>query len=276
MVTRSFRIWVASVVTVAGLAMLLFASRSGQTRDIAAHSTPYHPVAPVFKQPTAAQSTPPKGGPTGLPHTSTAPSWLGDLALAVGIAAAILLVAAITFYVVRAVRALDPNPDRTGPPPSDLEFAPPGVADALADAVDEVLARIERGQPRDAIVACWMRWEDVAAEAGVARRPAETAADFTERVLSTYQVSNPTLVRLADLYREARFSAHRMDDTARGEARSALEQVRAELLAGRRNAESDSDSDSDSDTDRDSQRDTDGTEQPEGSPVGGDGRGSRS
>jgi hypothetical protein len=260
-VSRSFRVWVASVVTVAGLAMLLFASRSGQTRDIAAHSTPYHPVAPVFKQPTAAQVTPPTGRPNTLPHTGSAPGWLGDLALALGIAAAVLLVGAITWYVVRAVRALDRGKDRTGPPPSDLEFAPPGVATALADAVDDVLAQIERGQPRDAIVACWMRWEDVAAEAGVARRPAETAADFTERVLSTYQVSNPTLVRLADLYREARFSAHRMDDTARGEARSALEQVRVELLAGRRNAEGTG---------------ADGTEEPAGSTVGGDGHGSRS
>ncbi len=233
-VTRTVRVWVASVVTVAALAMLLLASRSGQTRDISSHRTPYHPAPPVFKQPTAAQSPPPTGRPTGVPHTGTAPAWLGDLAIAVGIAAGVLLVAVITWYVVRAVRAVDLRRHAAPPPPADLEFAPPGVAGALADAVDEVLARIERGQPRDAIVACWLRWEDVAADAGVARRPAETAADFTERVLATYRVSTPTLGRLADLYREARFSAHRMDDAARGEARAALEQVRTELRAGRR------------------------------------------
>jgi hypothetical protein len=42
-------------------------------------------------------------------------------------------------------------------------------------------------------------------------------------------VSSGPLLRLADLYREARYSRHELPESARTEARAALEQLRAEL-----------------------------------------------
>jgi len=148
--------------------------------------------------------------------------------IGIGVAAAIVALAII--YLMRLLNRLDLRHHRREKELSeDAELAPEDVARALAEAVDETLVTIERGETRDAIIACWLRLEDVAADVGVARRPAETAADLTERVLATHQVSAATLSRLADLYREARFSTHQLDASARIEARAALEQVRAEL-----------------------------------------------
>jgi hypothetical protein len=185
------------------------------------HRSP--PALPTQANPTA----------TAAPTTTTqgsVPGWLHILLITIAIAIGVAIVTVAALYVVKLVRQLDLHRSpRNEPNIADVELAPEDVARALTEAVDATLVAIERGETREAIIACWLRLEDIAGEAGVSRRPAETAADLTERVLATHQVSGPTLSRLADLYREARFSGHRMDESARDEARSALEQVRDEL-----------------------------------------------
>jgi hypothetical protein len=106
-------------------------------------------------------------------------------------------------------------------------------AEALAGAAAAGLRRIEEGEPREAVVACWVLLERAAADAGVARRPAETAAELTGRVLAAYRVSAGVLTELADLYREARFSRHRLGEPERDRARAALAQGSAELAGSR-------------------------------------------
>jgi hypothetical protein len=81
------------------------------------------------------------------------------------------------------------------------------------------------------VIACWVALEEAAASAGVARDPWETPAEFTVRVLGVGGISEPQLVRLGELYREARYSTHGSTEQARTEARSALLRLRDELAA---------------------------------------------
>jgi hypothetical protein len=104
-------------------------------------------------------------------------------------------------------------------------------ADRLAEAVDTGLARIDSGTATDAVIACWVALEEASASAGLARDPSETPAEFTVRVLGVGGISEPELIRLGELYREARYSTHGSTEQARAEAHAALLRLRDELAA---------------------------------------------
>lgn len=105
------------------------------------------------------------------------------------------------------------------------------AATMRADAAEQQ-AVLRRGRPRDAIVECWLRLEQAVIDAGVERKPSDTAAELTERVLAEYQVDPTALARLAGLYREARFSEHEMGEGARRDAIVALDRVHDDLRVG--------------------------------------------
>jgi hypothetical protein len=52
------------------------------------------------------------------------------------------------------------------------------------------------------------------------------------KLLSDHDVSAEVLAGFAEIYREARFATHVVDDTMRTQARTALRQLRDELGAG--------------------------------------------
>lgn len=93
--------------------------------------------------------------------------------------------------------------------------------------------------PREAVIACWLRLEAAAAASGVPRGPAETPAELVARVLAAHRVRRPALERLAEAYRWARYSPHRVDEHTRERARHALEDVERDLLAAVAAGESD-------------------------------------
>lgn len=110
------------------------------------------------------------------------------------------------------------------------------------DVVDLVLAAtspgarrvaLAEGDPRNAVVACWVALEDAVQQSGMARRPSETAAELAARVLRTWRVPEGTVLELLDLYREARFSRHPVTAAQRDRALSALTEVHDHLRAGR-------------------------------------------
>lgn len=222
----------AAIVAVAGLALIILATRSERTRDISSRKIPYKPPKP---EPQPSGNNPSGGPPTGQnfgKNNGSLPHWVGVLTIVVLCTIAAFLITALIIHIVRVVRRMewserDKHPDRP-----DSELSPADLAKKLEAAVDEVLIQIERGETNEAIIACWMRLEDVAAAAGTERRPAETSAELTQRVLSEHQVSADTLAHFSELYREARFSAHTLADSARDDARSALEQIRDELRTG--------------------------------------------
>lgn len=114
---------------------------------------------------------------------------------------------------------------------SGLEIPPdePIPPEELAEAVDEGLATIERGPVSDAIIACWVRVEDAAEQAGMPVRATETSTEFVDRVLGSYGAREPVLRKLSALYREARFSAHTMTEQSRNDARDCLREISADL-----------------------------------------------
>ncbi len=99
------------------------------------------------------------------------------------------------------------------------------VAAAIAADADKQRALLERGEARNAIVACWLRLEQVITDAGLERRPSDTAQEFTARVLNRFEVDAESADRLAALYLEARFSSHEMTEQQRGDAIGALDSI---------------------------------------------------
>lgn len=153
----------------------------------------------------------------------------------------LVVLAVVGFMIVRALIALLTSGDarrRRRLAPDEGELAVPTGAVELAEAAEDALRVLSSMAVDDAIIACWLRLEDAAADVGVARRPAETASDLAMRVLAAHDVSERPLRRLLSLYREARYSRHHMSELARDEARRALTVVHADLLTSGRPAPS--------------------------------------
>jgi len=109
----------------------------------------------------------------------------------------------------------------------------PEVADGdLGVNVEGARAALSKGQPRNAIVACWMRLEGDIAAAGWPRSGAETSAEYVERIVAEASVDPFAISDLAALYREARFSDHPLGDADRTRAFEALARVEASLRFG--------------------------------------------
>lgn len=155
---------------------------------------------------------------------------LGNIILFAIIGALLLVVLWVTVAVVRSVIRRWRHRRRVqhdGPPPE--------VDDAVLDAVTEAAGRqqslILEGTPSNAIVACWVDLEQAVAQVGVARRPSETSAELTIRVLDALDVDRRALRTLGALYREARFSAHPSTEPDRAAAQEALSVLYRSLLA---------------------------------------------
>jgi hypothetical protein len=156
------------------------------------------------------------------------PGWLEAVlnaaVVAIGVAAGtVLLVAAWRHRPrLRWRRRTDGDPD--------FEVLPDVAAAVLEEAAAQ-RAELLTGSVRNAIVRCWLRLERDVAAAGLSRDPADTSAEFTERVLARFAVDPTTIGELAALYREARFSQHPLDEAARRDALTALDRLHRSLGA---------------------------------------------
>lgn len=110
------------------------------------------------------------------------------------------------------------------------------VATTISASAHAQRAALRRGSPRNAIIECWLLLEAAVSDAGVQRRPADTSAELTERVLADHDVDATAIATLAALYREARFSDHEMSETSRQAAIEALERVHDSLRPTLRHA----------------------------------------
>jgi uncharacterized protein DUF4129 len=118
--------------------------------------------------------------------------------------------------------------------PEDVEFEVLGsaaqVTEVMAEDAEEQRSLLAvAGEPRNAIVECWDRFEQQAVRAGVQRRPWQTTAEFVLGVLDLIGADRGAVARLADLYREARFSDHPMTDEHRAAALDALDAIHRSL-----------------------------------------------
>lgn len=227
------------VVGLVGLGILLvgWAADSGRG-ELLSGGSPAQTRAPT-PTPTASDDAvgvvprPGEGVHPGSHPVVTAVFVVLELALLAGaLYVVVRLMAAAVPAVWRRVRWL------RGPPrPAEVDFVDVDPPAALARAISREAGAqrrllLESGSPRNAIVACWRRFEELAETAGLVRAPWETSSEFTLRVLDEAHADSAAVSRLAGLYREARFSTHPMGESSRAAAAAALDQVHQGLGAG--------------------------------------------
>ncbi|ADB30526.1 hypothetical protein Kfla_1425 [Kribbella flavida DSM 17836] len=218
----------AVVLGIAVVVLVVLASAGGSvqpfsesTLSASPRSIPTQSVSQPFAAPT------PIDGPSPEEVTPVEmPEWLKALWQALVYAVATL----VALFLLRALYRLLRKVELPQGEDDDTDWERVKV-DRLAEAVETGLASVESGTASDAVIACWVALEEAAASAGVAREPSETPAEFTVRVLGVGGISEPELLRLAELYREARYSTHGSSEDARAQARAALLRLRDELAA---------------------------------------------
>jgi hypothetical protein len=112
-----------------------------------------------------------------------------------------------------------------------LDDPTPLIEEMRKDA-DDQFALLLSGEPRNAIVACWDRFEDQAERVHASRKDWETSSEFTLRLLDAVSADESAVTRLEALYREARFSAHEIDEGRRQAAVEALRAIHLSLGTG--------------------------------------------
>ena len=106
---------------------------------------------------------------------------------------------------------------------------PEPLAEEIRQDADDQFALLLGGSPRNAIVACWDRFEEQAERVNAARKPWETSSEFTLRLLDAVSADEAAVARLEALYHEARFSAHEIDESRREAAVEALQAIHLSL-----------------------------------------------
>ena len=154
------------------LLMIMFAARTGPQRIV--RGTLLDPsLAPV----QLTGSFPTLGG-SGRPHRAEGVLHHNPVFRAVGLVIWVTLIACFLWLVYRVVRHLaDAFAHRRRPPPlpEDVAFDvlddPAHLADEIRQDSDDQLALLLGGSPRNAIVACWDRFEEQAERVRAAREP---------------------------------------------------------------------------------------------------------
>ncbi|WP_353953270.1 DUF4129 domain-containing protein [Knoellia sp. S7-12] len=103
------------------------------------------------------------------------------------------------------------------------------LPDVLRAGLTRSEAQLERGASGEAVINAWLALEHTAQLVGVGDDTSRTPAELVKAVLERHDVDLESLARLADVYREARFSAHPIGEPQRETARSALRQIRHDL-----------------------------------------------
>lgn len=149
--------------------------------------------------------------------------WTVEIALLVAV---LVLVGLGVRALARAVR----RRARGGEGRQDVDFVelgePERVAEQMAADAAEQDALLREGEPRNAIVEAWHRFEVQGERAGVGRHPAETSSEYAVRILDLVEADSGAVHRLAVLYREARFSEHEITEDHRATAIEALAAIR--------------------------------------------------
>ena len=214
-------------------ALLAFAGVAAAMSSTEVSRIPLQP--PPAPTPTFPAGGPPPSlsvEPTGSVPAQQAslPSWVTTVALLL----CVLLVAAIVLPLlwmllknVISIRSGQLPVERSG---TETAAQREDVVAAL-DAGIEELSDADR-DPRRAVIACWVRLERAAADAGTPRQPGDTSTDLVLRLLHGHRVDRRVLDEFAEIYREARYATHPVEEHMRIQAQTALRHLRRELTAG--------------------------------------------
>jgi hypothetical protein len=211
------------------LVLIMLAARTGPQRII--HGTlvdPGHGHLDFSYQSPRLASIGRHHGQGIMPHLVVL-SWAGRI-LRIGLLA---LAAWLVYRGLLLLRELVRDRARPEPRPTEVQFEVLDDPDVLVDEIRSdaaaQLALLHGGSPRNAIVACWDRFEQQAGRVGLTRKPWETSSEFTLRALDFVAADGGAVARLERLYHEARFSEHPIDEDRRTAAVEALETIHASL-----------------------------------------------
>lgn len=176
------------------------------------------PVATDGETPTPVSQAPP-------------PLWLKVLVWAFVFVGAATFLALVVFLLLQVRNQAGRR--RRGSAREAVAFAtlddPARLAEEIvADAASQD-AVLRAGDPRNAIVAAWQRFEVQGEAAGVGRERWETSSEYALRILDLVSADSGATNRLAGLYREARFSEHPITEEHRTEALEALVVIRRSM-----------------------------------------------
>lgn len=161
------------------------------------------------------------------------PDWVGMVAM---VTLAVVALAFVVFLISALVRdQVKRRARRAGRGLGRKGRRRPGdTTDDLVAALDAGLEELSDADrdPRRAVIACWVRLEQAAAAAGTPRHPGDSPTDLVGRLLAEQQVDARVLAALLEVYRQARYATHTVDDQMRRQAREALQRLRADLGAG--------------------------------------------
>lgn len=223
------RVVAVAVVILSALAIVALAARSDRAGTVTAVATPTATVSrPAV---TSGAYRQPDSGAVDRGADTSGDEMPDGLVVVVALAIVALGAAAAMAWVV-VVRPQVGLPELGAPDGARAAPEADAVDSArLAAAVQAGLRELADGGPGEGVVACWVLLERAAADAGTHRAQPDTPSELAGRLIDRHDVSPAPLLRLAELYREARYSRHVLPESARTEARAALEQVAAELAA---------------------------------------------
>lgn len=151
---------------------------------------------------------------------------LGPFLTILGIVVGVTVIAIAVFIVVRLMRR---------PMAAPIQ----GLALPAQEIVDD--AELERamlagrgaleGEARAAIIACYAAMEASLSAAGVTLLNSDSPADLLARAAAGGLIQGAAPGRLAELFREARFSTHELGESKLVEARAALDEILAQVTA---------------------------------------------
>lgn len=221
---------------VAAVLALLFVAALAATRS-APQLERFDPNAGEQVAETAAPLLPPSPEPSistspePVEAARDLPGWVGTVAwVALGIFTVTVLVLVVWALLRDAAKRRTPR--RGGRRRKARSGSQ--TAEELVAAVDAGLQELSDSDrdPRRAVIACWVRLEDAAAAAGTPRHAGDSPTDLVARLLSEQRVDAAVLTPFAQVYRQARYATHTVDDEMRRQARTALERLRTDLGAG--------------------------------------------
>ena len=102
------------------------------------------------------------------------------------------------------------------------EASPPSGAAAAGEPLGDPR---DEPDPRRAIMRCYARFQQVAADSGVARRPWHTPMEFMREALSRLPAPRSAVPALTGLFELARFSQRALGPADRGQALEALDEI---------------------------------------------------
>ena len=213
---------VTVLLAVGGLLLLVWSSSSGSSLVGAPQGTWGPPPLTLPEQPVdVVLETLPPGAEGASEEPAAINQWIVD-------AIQLVVLLALVYGLLHILRAMtERNKRGRTPPPTERDEELEALLDASGE--DVRYRALTEGDPRNAVVACWVALEDAVHRSGVDLDPAQTASELTGSVLARWQV-DPTAIRsLSAAYREARFSRHPITEEQRRTAVDALEKIHHDL-----------------------------------------------